>query len=143
MKGNIEFYNAFGQDQPKEKQSLYHMNCAETMLRAANDKYDLKLSDDCFHMLQGFGAGFYAEKTCGAFCGSLAALGVLYTEERPSDQAIMTKAAKRLVEEFEEEFGSLNCDYIKAHHRDPVTGCNPVKLRAAEAFSRVVDSLEK
>src|SRR5665647_3312591 len=135
MKEYIKIYNAFGHDKPKEEQPLYHMNCAEVMLRAANDKYGFNLSEESFRMLQGFGAGFYSERTCGAFSGSLAALGVLYTEDRPSDQAKMTKAAKLLVKEFEKEFGSLNCDYIKAHCKDPVSGCNPVKLRTAEAFN--------
>ena len=143
MEKQVEIYNAFGKDKSKVEQPLYHMNCAEVLLRAANDKYNLNLNEDSFRMLQGFGAGFYSERTCGAFSGSLAALGVLYTEERPSDQAKMTRAAKLLVKEFEEEFGSLNCDYIKAHCKDPVSGCNPVKLRAAKVFNRVVEAMEK
>lgn len=143
MEEYVKIYNSFGNDKPKEEQPLYHMNCAEVMLRAANDKYNLNLSEESFRMLQGFGAGFYSERTCGAFSGSLAALGVLYTEKRPSDQAKMTKAAKLLVKEFEDEFGDLNCDYIKAQHRDSVTGCNPVKIRAGKVFNRVVEAMEK
>lgn len=143
MEKCVANYNAFGKDKPVEEQPLYHMNCAEVLLRAANDKHKLNLSEDSFRMLQGFGAGFYSEKTCGAFSGSLAALGALYTEERPSDQAKMTKAAKLLVKEFENEFGSLDCDDIKKHHRDPVTACNPVKLRAAQVFERVVEVMEQ
>ncbi|MEA4805290.1 C-GCAxxG-C-C family protein [Acetobacterium wieringae] len=143
MKKSIESYNAFGKDKPVAEQSQYHMNCAEVLLRAANDTYELKIPEESFRMLQGFGAGFYSERTCGAFSGSLAALGALYTEERPSDQAKMTRAAKLLVEEFEKEFGSLDCDYIKKHHRDEVEACNPVKLRAGQVFDRVVAALEK
>lgn len=143
MEKYVEIYNAFGKDQPVEEQPQYHMNCAEVLLRSANEKYDLNLPPESFRMLQGFGAGFYSEKTCGAFSGSLAALGALYTEERPSDQAKMTRAAKLLVEEFEKEFGSLDCDYIKKHHRDEVAACNPVKLRAGQVFDRVVTALEK
>jgi len=142
MKEYVKTYNAFGKDKPETEQPLYHMNCAEALLRAANDKYDLNLSDESFRMLQGFGAGFYSGRTCGAFSGSLAALGVMYTQERPSDQAKMTRAAKLLVEEFEKEFGSLDCEYIVAHHRDPVTACNPVKIRAGEVFNRVVEAME-
>jgi len=143
MEKLVEKYNAFGKDKPLAEQPLYHMNCAETLLRAANDKYDFGLTADSFKMLQGFGAGFYSERTCGAFSGALAALGLLYTEERPSDQAKMTKAAKLLVREFETEFGSIDCDQIKKQHRDPVAACNPVKIRAAQAFNRVVAEMEK
>ena len=123
MEKYVEIYNAFGKDKPVAEQSQYHMNCAEVLLRSANERYDLNLPPESFRMLQGFGAGFYSEKTCGAFSGSLAALGALYTEERPSDQAKMTRAAKLLVEEFEKEFGSLDCDNIKKHHRDEVAAC--------------------
>ncbi|MBU4438731.1 MAG: C-GCAxxG-C-C family protein [Acetobacterium sp.] len=143
MEKYVEIYNAFGKDKSVEEQPQYHMNCAEVLLRAANDKHELDLPEVSIRMLQGFGAGFYSEKTCGAFSGSLAALGALYTEERPSDQAKMTRAAKLLVEEFEKEFGSLDCDYIKKHHRDEVIACNPVKLRAGQVFDRVVEKLEK
>jgi C_GCAxxG_C_C family probable redox protein len=142
MEKYVEMYNAFGKDQPEGKQPLFHMNCAEVLLRAANDKYDLNLPEVSFRMLQGFGAGFYSERTCGAFSGALAALGAMYTEERPSDQSKMTKAAKLLVKEFEAEFGSLNCDDIKKHFRDPATGCNPVKLKAGSVFDRVVSAME-
>lgn len=143
MEKFVAIYNAYGKDKSEEEQPLFHMNCAEVLLRAANDNYVLNLNDDHYKMLQGFGAGFYSGKTCGAFSGSLAALGILFTEERPSDQAKMIQAAKLLVKEFENEFGSLNCDYIKEHHRDAVTACNPVKLRAAKVFNRVVEAMEK
>jgi len=143
MEQYIEIYNAFGKDKPVEEQSCYHMNCAEALLRAANDKYEINLQEESFRMLQGFGAGFYSERTCGAFSGSLAALGAMYTEERPSEQAKMTRAAKLLVEEFQKEFGSLDCDYIKKYHRDEIVACNPVKLRAGQVLDRVVAILEK
>ena len=143
MEKLVESYNAYGKDKPQEEQPLYHMNCAETLLRAANDKYDFDLSPESYKMLQGFGAGFYSEKTCGAFSGSLAALGLLYAEERPTDQAKISKAAKLLVKEFEEEFGSIDCAYIKKYHRDPVAACNPVKIRVAQVFNRVVEAMEK
>lgn len=142
MKRHIERYNAFGKDKPELDWPLFHMNCAEVLLRGANDKYGLNLKEESFQMIQGFGGGFYCERTCGAFSGALAALGALYTEERPSDQAKMTRAAKLLVKEFEEEFGSLNCDYIKEHYRDPVTGCDPVKLRGGKALDRVIETME-
>lgn len=143
MEKRIGIYNAFGKDKPEEEQPQYHMNCAEVLLRAANDEYDLQLQEVSFRMLQGFGAGFYSERTCGAFSGSLAALSAMFTEERPSEQEKTTRAAKLLVEEFEKEFGSLDCDYIKKNHRDEVVGCNPVKLRAGQVFDRVVKALEE
>ena len=42
MEKHIGIYNAFGKDKPEEVQPQYHMNCAEVLLRAANDEYDLQ-----------------------------------------------------------------------------------------------------
>ena len=49
-------------------------NCAETMIRAANEYYDLKLHDRDMIMLGGYGAGMQTGNTCGAV---LAAVSVL------------------------------------------------------------------
>ncbi|MGL4607844.1 MAG: C-GCAxxG-C-C family protein [Eubacteriaceae bacterium] len=138
----IEKYNQFGKEKPPEEQPLNHMNCAEVLLRAADETYALNLDEDSFKMLQGFGGGFYSERTCGAFSGALAALGMRYTEERPSKQEKIIKAAKCLVKEFEKEFGSIDCDEIKTRYRDPVEACNPVKIRAGEALARVIKTMD-
>jgi len=44
-----------------------------------------------------------------------------------------------MLEEFEKEFGAFDCAYIKEHHRSETEGCNPVKLRTAEVFERVIE----
>lgn len=138
----IDVYNQYGKDQPEERQALYHMNCAEVLLRTANAEYNLNLPEEAFLMMQGFGAGFNCGRTCGAFTGSLAALGKMYGEKRPSSQEKAKEAAKLLVEGFEKKLGSLDCEAIKAAHRDPVTACNPVKEMAFEVLQEVIAKLE-
>ncbi len=80
----IDVYNQYGKDQPEERQPLYHMNCAEVLLRTANAEYRLGLDEKDFKLMAGFGGGFYSEKTCGAFTGALAALSAKYAQDRPS-----------------------------------------------------------
>lgn len=140
MEEAVKKYNQFGKDRIEPE--LFHMNCAEVLLRSANDVYDFKLGEEVYQMMQGFGGGFYVGKTCGAFSGALAALGLIYGKQRPTTQAEAKKAAQFLVDEFESVFGSLNCDYIKEHFRDPQSGCGPVKLRAAQAMKRVIKRME-
>jgi C_GCAxxG_C_C family probable redox protein len=139
----IDTYNKFGKDQPPEKRGSYHIPCSEVMLKAIDAEYDLGVCDNAYHGMQTFGGGFYKEKTCGAFIGACMALGMMYGEDRPSEQESAKKAAKLLVEEFEKEFGSLDCDYIKEHHRDEVEACDPVKLRAGEVFERVLEKMNQ
>lgn len=143
MKEFIQKYNQFGKEGSESDQAMYHMNCAEVLLRSANDCYQLDLEEKSYKLIQGFGGGFYAGKTCGAFSGALAGLGVLYTKERPNEQQAIKQAAQFLVEEFEKAFGSLDCNSIKEAYRDPITGCNPVKLRAGQVMEQVIKRMKE
>jgi len=143
MENLVEKYNQVGSDAPEDLQAQYHMNCAEVLLATANEAYELNIPTDAFKLIQGFGGGFYSEKVCGAFSGALAGLSYKYAKERPTDQKEIKMAVKLLVEEFEKEFGTLDCDKIKAKYRDEVTACNPVKCRAGLVLERVVAKMEE
>jgi len=124
---------------PEDERDLHHINCAEALLMAANEEFKLGLDERIIKAVCPFGGGIQSEKTCGALLGSVAALGVMYTEDRPASNDKMKEITKRLVEEFEKEFGSLDCATIKAHHRSETEGCRPVRIRAAEVFERVMN----
>lgn len=139
MKNIVDELNKQELAHPLEEQPLYHKNCAEILLMAANEKYHLGLDDRFFKAVCPYGGGLQSEKTCGALLGALAALGLMYTEERPTMNDRMKEKTKLLVEEFEKEFGSLDCTCIKALHRSETEGCAPVKIRAAQVFEKVVN----
>lgn len=124
---------------PLEERSKYHLNCAEILLMAANEEYKLNLDVRFIKAVCPFGGGIQSEKTCGCLLGAVAALGVMYAEEKPTTNDKLKEITKKYVEEFEKEFGSLDCALIKANHRSETEGCNPVKLRAAEVFKRVME----
>ena len=123
----------------EEERPLYHKNCAEILLLAANEKYNLGIDDRFVKAVCPFGGGLQSEKTCGALLGALAAIGIKYAENKPCTNDKMKDLTKKFVEEFEKEFGATDCKSIKEHHRSITEGCNPVKIRAAEAFERVVN----
>ncbi|WP_326908298.1 C-GCAxxG-C-C family protein [Sedimentibacter sp. MB31-C6] len=139
MKKIVDKINKKELEYSEEERPLYHLNCAEILLMAANEKYNLGIEQNTIKAICPFGGGIQSEKTCGALLGAVAALGVLYAEELPTTNEKMKEMTKKLVEEFENEFGSLNCDYIKEHHRSEAEKCNPVKLRAAEVFDKVIN----
>lgn len=138
MKKTVDKINKQELAYPEEERPMYHINCAETLLMAANEEYKLGLDERFIKAVCPFGGGIQSEKTCGALLGAVSALGVMYAEEKPSTNDKMKEITQRFVEEFEKEFGSLECVYIKAHHRSETEGCNPVKLRAAEVFERIM-----
>ncbi len=123
---------------PLEERPKYHINCAEALLMAANEKYKLGLDERFIKAVCPFGGGLHVEKTCGALLGALTVIGVMFTEDRPTDNEKMKELTKKYVEEFEREFGAIDCATIKKHHRSEVDGCNPVRLRAADVFERVI-----
>lgn len=139
MKKIVDRINKLELAYSEEERPLYHINCAEALLMAANEEYKLELDDKFIKAVCPFGGGIQSEKTCGALLGLVAALGVMFVEERPSTNDKMKDITKKLVEEFEKEFGALDCVTIKAHHRCETEGCSPVKIRAAEVFQRVVN----
>jgi C_GCAxxG_C_C family probable redox protein len=49
----------------------HDLNCAETMLYAANDVYGLELDKKALKMAAGFGGGMYIRSVCGALAGGI------------------------------------------------------------------------
>lgn len=139
MKEIVDEINKLELSHPEEERSLYHINCAEALLMAANKEYKLGLDEKFIKAVCPFGGGIQSEKTCGALLGAVAALGIMFAEERPTTNDKMKEITKKYVEEFEKEFGALDCATIKAHHRSETEGCNTVKIRAAEVFERVIN----
>lgn len=139
MKNIVDKLNKEELAHPLDEQPLYHKNCAEIMLMAADEQYRLGLDERFFKAVCPFGGGFQTENTCGALLGALAAIGLMYTEERPTTNDKMKEKTKQFVAEFEKEFGALDCANIKAHHRSETEGCAPVKIRTAEVFERVIN----
>ncbi|MPW24880.1 hypothetical protein GC105_03630 [Alkalibaculum sp. M08DMB] len=121
-----------------EERKLYHFNCAETLLCACNDTYNLGLDNKVFKAIVPFGGGFYSEKACGALTGAIAALGIMFSEDKPTSNDKLKEITRRWVKVFEDEFGSTECKDIKKTHRDEVTGCGLVMIRAAELFEKEI-----
>lgn len=141
MKEIVDGINKLELAYPEDERPRYHINCAEALLMAANEEYKLGLDNRFIKAVCPFGGGIQSEKTCGALLGAVAAFGVMFTEEKPTTNEKLKEMTKKLVEEFENEFGALDCAEIKAHHRSETEGCNPVKLRAAEVFERVMKNV--
>ena len=112
-------------------------NCAESVLLAANDVYELGLDkDSCHRLVSAFGGGIGCGLLCGAIAGAMAALGQAAVTER----AHVTEGFKELCADtaakMEEALGSVNCSVIKPELF--VEG-----RRCAETVRRAADVLEK
>ncbi len=90
-------------------------NCAEGILRSANEAWGLDLDENTFRAVGGFGGGCGCGELCGAIAGGIAAMGFLYIPLGGSshDSPDMSKKATLLIEKCKKEMGSLRCEEIK------------------------------
>ena len=122
-----------------EERPYYHKNCAEILLMAANEKYKLGLNNKFYKAICPFGGGIQCGRTCGALAGAIAAIGIIYTEDKPSTNERMKSITEKFVMEFEKQFGSIDCQYIKEHHRNEITGCDPVKVKTGKILEKIIN----
>lgn len=88
-------------------------NCAESLLRAANDYYHLGLHDQDMILNAGFGAGMQAGLTCGALLSAISVLSMRYVEAKAHESADINPVVNRLLALFNEKLQSIMCADIK------------------------------
>lgn len=116
-------------------------NCAESILRAANDEYGLGLREQDFKLVSAFGGGLGCEKTCGALCGALAVIGCVKVTDRAHATENFKELCSGFVQKFEADLGSIDCDVLKLKYRDEETRCLKTVVLAADALDEYLKSL--
>lgn len=108
-------------DQVRDIYLRQDFNCAETVLKTANELYHLELTDEDIKMFSGFGAGMNCGKTCGAVLSALATVSKLTVQQRAHATEGFHETAGGLVERMEEKLGSVTCEeLVKKYKREDV-----------------------
>jgi C_GCAxxG_C_C family probable redox protein len=116
------------------------LNCAETILRVANEELGLGLDRNALLLAAGFGGGMAVGNVCGALTGAIMVLGRLYVKERAHESARIKDVEKKLIAAFEKEFGTLLCVPIKGKYFHPEFHCKGVVLAAARLLENLLES---
>ena len=82
-------------------------NCAETIIRAGNDYYQLGLHDEDMKMLGGFGAGIQCGNTCGAILSAASILSMKYIEKNAHESEDIRPVTVLLMKKFQEKYIEL------------------------------------
>ena len=96
----------------KERAKEYYnqnYNCAETIVRAANDEYHLGLTEEAIRMCGGFGGGMGCGKACGALCGGVCAISAALVEDRAHATPELRAKTTKLVAAFRRILGDTQC----------------------------------
>ena len=112
-------------------------NCAETILSAADEAWELHLPDDAKRLMAGFGHGMGRAIVCGNVSGGVAALSYKFVKEPgiPNPELIM--AVRKFLDTVRLECGSENCKDIHGKYATPEEGCLPTIRKIADILDRV------
>lgn len=116
-------------------------NCAEALLLAANDQYNLGLTERDIHLVGAFGGGMGCGRTCGALCGMIAALGAMRITTRAHASEGLRELSASLVKAFEDKLGSTECAELMAKYKSPERRCGLTVELAADVFEEFAANL--
>ena len=85
-------------------------NCAEALLHAANDFYQLEITEADLLMMAGFGKGIFSGQTCGALVAATAALSKLLVKKKAHEELdTIRPACQLLVRNFRQDLDGTLC----------------------------------
>lgn len=114
------------------------LNCAETILYAANQVYHFDLNSDSLKLAAAFGGGMGIESVCGVLAGSLMVLGRLFIKETAHKHPEIKELSKELFDTFQKEMGDILCKPLKDNYRTEEKKCREVILKGAEILDKIV-----
>ncbi|MCR4657721.1 MAG: C-GCAxxG-C-C family protein [Lachnospiraceae bacterium] len=118
-------------------------NCAETLIRAANEYYGLDLHDRDMIMVGGYGAGIQCGNTCGAVLSAVAVLSMKYIEKRAHESKDIKPVTRKLIREFNKKYGSVLCKDIKPQSFSPEYRCRNTIEAACSILEAVITEYEE
>lgn len=118
-------------------------NCAETILRAANEYYGLELHDKDMIMVGAYGAGIQSGNTCGAVLSVAAILSVKYVEAKAHESKDIRPVVNKMMHKFIEQYGSTLCKDIKPQSFKPEYRCQKTIESACDILEATIAEYEQ
>ena len=118
--------------------SEYDLNCAETIIYAANEEYNMSLNKQTLKAMAAFGGGMAVESVCGVITGAISVIGILFTEERAHESDRVKNLTKEYFEKFTLKLGSDNCAKLKESYRNDEARCFKMIEIGAEVLDEIV-----
>ena len=117
-------------------------NCAETILRAANEYYGLGLHDRDMIMVGAYGAGIQCGNTCGAVLSAVAVLSMKYVEAKAHESEDIRPVVMKLMRKFQEKYGSTLCKDIKPQSFKPEYRCKMTIEASLDILEETIEEFE-
>lgn len=122
----------------------YDLNCAECMLVAANEEYDLNIPKVAMKSMAAFGGGMGIGSVCGAATGAISVLGMMFAEDRGHASPQVKEMTVLFMNEFNKKLKSLECAPLKEmHFKSDEERCLEMMKVAAVTLDRIIADNEK
>lgn len=118
-------------------------NCAETIIRAANEYYDLKLHDRDMIMVGAYGGGIQSGNTCGAVLSAVSVLSLKYVEAKAHESEDIRPVVQKLLRKFNDKYASILCKDIKPQSFDPEYRCKMTVEVACDILEETIREYEE
>lgn len=111
-------------------------NCAEAILLASKEKYNLGLTCEDTELVVGFGGGMGCGSVCGTLAGAIAVLGKMYSKRED-----FRPLCAKFVKEFEVALGcnSHDCRDIAKKHKNEETKCVNAVIIGADTLEKFIN----
>ena len=117
-------------------------NCAEAILRAANEYYDLGLHDRDMILVGAFGAGMQCGNTCGAVLSAASVLSMKYVESKAHESEDIKPIVVKMMRKFNSKYGSTLCKDIKPQSFKPECRCQNTIEAACDILEETINEYE-
>lgn len=117
-------------------------NCAESILRAANDYYSLGLHDRDMKLIGGYGGGIQTDSLCGAYLAAVSVLSMKYIDEKAHESMDIRPAVRYFTGLAEERLATLDCSELRPMNTRPGRRCGLTVETVCEALEQAIDEYE-
>ena len=107
-------------------------NCSQSVLKAAEIIYNIKVSEQSFNMCKGLGSGFGAGNLCCALVGGIMVFGLMFDENTTKSMRI------RLLDLFQQKYGSTQCAVLLKQMKND---CERVVADIAEMTQQIIETM--
>jgi len=121
----------------KYRKEEYDLNCAECIIYAANEEYNLNLKEETLKVMAGFGGGMATGDVCGVITGAIGVISVMFTEVSGHKSPKVREMTRELINAFKEKLGYIRCVDLKKEYAN-VKRCTLMIETGAEILDNII-----
>lgn len=123
----------------KKKSVFYYnkgYNCSQCILKAAEDCFNLNISQECYDLCKGINTGLGIGGTCSLIYAATMVFGLIF------DEKTVKRLRIRFIDEFHDLHKAVNCSQLKSL-REYYGNCSILIGEAGELIEKLIKEEKK